>query len=130
MSCASPACLELCPGRLIGQDQPVFIIAEIGQNHQGDIKLAKQMISAAKLAGVDCVKFQKSSLPDKFNTAALARPYTGQHSWGETYGEHKEFLEFSAAEYLELQQHAQDQGVFFTASAMDPVSAVFLDKIG
>ena len=121
--------LELCPGRLVGEDQPVFIIAEIGQNHQGELELAKQMIAAAKQAGVDCVKFQKSSLQDKFNRAALARPYTGQNSWGETYGQHKQHLEFSQAEYLELQQYAQDQGLFFTASAMDPVSAAFLDRI-
>ena len=59
--------LELCPGRMIGVDHPVFIIAEIGQNHQGDITIAKKMISAYG----DCVKFQKSSLPDKFNAALL-----------------------------------------------------------
>ena len=63
--------LELCPKRMIGVDHPVFIIAEIGQNHQGDITIAKKMISAAAQAGVDCVKFQKSSLPDKFNAALL-----------------------------------------------------------
>jgi len=121
--------LELCPGRLIGEDQPVFIIAEIGQNHQGDLHTAKQMIAAAKQAGVDCVKLQKSSLQDKFNKRALARPYRSENSWGETYGQHKEFLEFSESEYLELQKYAKEQGVFFTASAMDPVSAVFLDNI-
>ena len=126
---SSPADLELCPGRWIGQDKPVFIIAEIGQNHQGDLQLAKQMISAAKQAGVDCVKFQKSSLQNKFNSRALARPYTSENSWGETYGQHKEFLEFSEAEYLDLQKYAKAQDVFFTASAMDPVSAIFLDSI-
>ena len=121
--------LELCPGRMVGEDQPVFIIAEIGQNHQGDRNIAKQMIAAAKQAGVDCVKLQKSSLKDKFNKKALARPYNSENSWGETYGEHKEFLEFSQEDYLELQQYAKDQGVFFTASAMDPVSAVLLDRM-
>ena len=121
--------LQLCPGRLIGEDQPVFIIAEIGQNHQGDLHTAKQMIAAAKQAGVDCVKLQKSSLKDKFNKKALDRSYRSENSWGETYGQHKEFLEFSETEYLELQKYAEEQGVFFTASAMDPVSAVFLDSI-
>jgi len=73
----SPERLEIAPGRFIGPDDPVLIVAEIGQNHQGDIKTAKEMILAAKNAGVDCVKFQKSSLKDKFNAAALERPYTG-----------------------------------------------------
>jgi len=121
--------LELCPGRMIGPDHPVFIIAEIGQNHQGDITIAKKMISAAAQAGVDCVKFQKSSLPDKFNAAALARPYTSPHAWAETYGDHKKYLEFSEDQYRELQNYASEQGVAFTASAMDPVSAKFLDSL-
>ena len=51
--------------RLIGA-QNVYIIAEIGQNHQGDIEIAKQMIVAAKAAGADCVKLQKSCLHEKF----------------------------------------------------------------
>ena len=77
----------------------MFIIAEIGQNHQGDLNIAKQMISAAKQAGVDCVKFQKSSLPYKFNGEALARPYTSPTSWADTYGKHKEYLELSEQEF-------------------------------
>ena len=125
---SSPS-LELCPGRMIGPEHPVFIIAEIGQNHQGDINIAKQMISAAARAGADCVKFQKSSLRHKFNTAALEREYSGEHSWGSTYGEHKRHLEFSEEEFRELQRHAAQEEVFFTASAMDLVSAEFLRSI-
>ena len=48
---------------------------------QGDLAIAKQLITAAATAGAHCVKFQKSSLPDKFSAAALARPYAGPHSW-------------------------------------------------
>ena len=87
----------------------MFVIAEIGQNHQGDLATAKQMITAAGQAGAHCVKFQKSSLEHKFTAAALARPYTGPHSWGDTYGEHKEHLEFSEEQYKELQQHAAQE---------------------
>ena len=121
--------LELCPGRLIGAEHPPFIIAEIGQNHQGELDIAKKMISAAAEAGVDCVKFQKSSLDDKFNVSALSRPYTSPHSWGDTYGDHKRHLEFTEDQFRQLQLHATEKGVFFTASAMDPVSAEFLNSI-
>jgi sialic acid synthase len=100
----------------------VFVIAEIGQNHQGDIKLAKEMILKAKEAGVDCVKFQKSSLTDKFTTKALDRPYFSENSWGKTYGEHKRYLEFSLEEFRELKNYAESLNLVFSASAMDPVS--------
>ena len=86
--------LKIAPDRYIGDgknmikyagivsracsDDPVFIVAEIGQNHQGCLNTAKKMIVAAKTCGCDCVKFQKSSLKDKFNKAALRRSYVGR----------------------------------------------------
>lgn len=97
----------------------VFVIAEIGQNHQGDVEIAKRMISEAKAAGADCVKFQKSCLNEKFTQNALSRSYNGENSWGKTYGEHKEHLEFNMDQYRLLQQFAKQLGVIFTASAMD-----------
>uniref|UniRef100_A0A182SV64 PseI/NeuA/B-like domain-containing protein n=1 Tax=Anopheles maculatus TaxID=74869 RepID=A0A182SV64_9DIPT len=99
-----------------------FIVAEIGQNHQGSLRTAKQMIKAAKECGADCVKFQRSNLTEKFTASALARPYTGPNSWGSTYGEHKEWLEFSIDQYRELQAFATANGILFTASAMDGAS--------
>ena len=60
----------------------------------------------------------------KFNKAALARPYTSKNSWGKTYGEHKQFLEFSHEQYRELQQYSKEIGIFFTASGMDEVSSL------
>ncbi|XP_055640871.1 sialic acid synthase isoform X2 [Toxorhynchites rutilus septentrionalis] len=108
--------------RTIGEGHPVFIIAEIGQNHQGSLEIAKEMILKAKEIGVDCVKFQKSCLNSKFTLEALKRPYTGYNSWGETYGEHKAYLEFSVDDYRELQQFCFEKEIFFSASAMDPVS--------
>lgn len=96
-----------------------FIIAEIGQNHQGDIEVAKEMIATAKLIGADCVKFQKSCLNEKFTSTALDRLYDGENSWGRTYGEHKTFLEFTIEQYKILQEFAFDLDIIFTASAMD-----------
>ncbi|XP_062864392.1 sialic acid synthase-like [Trichomycterus rosablanca] len=120
---------ELCPGRMIGSDHPCFIIAEIGQNHQGDLEIAKKMIKLAKDCGADCAKFQKSELEYKFNKRALERPYTSKHSWGKTYGEHKRYLEFSHDQYRELQRYAQEVGIYFTASGMDEMAVEFLHEI-
>lgn len=77
-----PLEFEIAPNRKIGGDNPCFIIAEIGQNHQGDLQIAKDLIKVAKDAGADCAKFQKSELSFKFNKAALARPYISKNSWG------------------------------------------------
>ncbi|XP_039614210.1 sialic acid synthase-like [Polypterus senegalus] len=124
-----PLTFELCPGRMIGGENPCFIIAEIGQNHQGDIEIAKKMIRMAKECGADCAKLQKSELEHKFNRRALERPYTSEHSWGATYGDHKRHLEFSHEQYRELQKYAQDVGIFFTASGMDEMAVEFLHEL-
>ncbi|MCI4394152.1 hypothetical protein PGIGA_G00165470 [Pangasianodon gigas] len=124
-----PLEFELCPGRKIGGSNPCFIIAEIGQNHQGDIEIAKKMIRMAKSCGADCVKFQKSELEHRFTRRALERSYSSPHAWGSTYGEHKRHLEFSHAQYRELQSFAQEVGIFFTASGMDEMAVEFLHEI-
>lgn len=102
----------------------VYIIAEIGQNHQGSLETAKLMILQAKKAGCHCVKFQKSDLTAKFTRSALNRNYVSEHAWGVTYGEHKNFLEFSREQYYELQAYSNEIQIDFTASAMDEVIEV------
>ena len=114
----------------IGKNQPCLIIAEIGQNHQGDINIAKKMIKMVKECGADVAKFQKSTLNAKFNKKALERPYNSKNSFGKTYGEHKRFLEFSEEEFIELKKYAEEEvGIIFTASGMDIPAFDFLDKI-
>lgn len=71
--------------------------------------------------GADCVKLQKSELKEKYTCAVLKRLYDSKHSWGKTYGEHKQFLEFSHAEYIELKWYADSLEMPFTASGMDQV---------
>lgn len=107
--------------KIIGGEK-IFIIAEVGQNHQGDIELAKRMIASAKENGADCVKFQKSCLCEKFTWSALNRPYNNPNSWGRTYGEHKKHLEFTIEQYKLLQAYANEVDILFTASAMDIIS--------
>lgn len=122
---------ELVPGRLIGPTHPVFIIAEIGQNHQGNLETAKEMIMKAKQCGADCVKFQKSCLKEKFTKNALERAYHSENSFGSTYGEHKAYLEFSDEEFEILKDFCQNEvKIAMTASAMDDLSVDFLVNLG
>lgn len=79
--------------------------------------------------GANCVKFQKTCLKEKFNSAALKRPYNNPNSWGETYGEHKKHLEFTEEQFRELQAFANQVGILFTASAMDTESLKFLIRL-
>ncbi|RXN11558.1 sialic acid synthase [Labeo rohita] len=87
------------------------------------------MIRMAKDCGADCAKFQKSEIEHRFTKQALERPYTSPHAWGPTYGAHKHHLEFSHQHYKELQQFANDIGIFFTASGMDEMAVEFLHEI-
>lgn len=105
----------------IGENLPCFLIAEIGQNHQGSLETAKKMILEAKNIGVNCVKFQKTDLNEKFTASALKKEYCSENSWGKNYGEHKSFLEFSIEDFKVLQEYASELGILFSASAMDQV---------
>jgi sialic acid synthase len=121
---------EISDGKLIGGEEPCFVIAECGQNHCGDMNIAMSLISEAKhTINVDCVKFQKSDLNSKFNAKALNRSYDSIHSWGSTYGEHKRHLEFTNEQFIKLKNYAQNEGIVFTASAMDKNSLEFLVQI-
>lgn len=121
--------VELTPNRFIGGAQPCYIIAEIGQNHQGEMSIAMELIKTAKQSNCDCVKFQKSYATSKFTQSALARPYVSQHSFGSTYGEHKAALELTDEQFHFLQRYSQNEGITFSASAMDLKSVDFLASI-
>ena len=69
-----------------------FVIAEIGHNHQGNIDTAKNMIRAAVAAGASAVKLQKRSNRSLFTKDYFERSYNSENSFGDTYGEHREFL--------------------------------------
>lgn len=101
------------------------IIAEIGCNHQGRFELAQEMITVAKhFCKVNVVKFQKRCprellTPDEYN-APHPEPY---HSYGRTYGEHREFLEFTLDQHRELKQFAEQLGLAYSTSVWDMTSA-------
>jgi N-acetylneuraminate synthase/sialic acid synthase len=114
--------ITLRSGRGIGPGNPCFVVAEIGNNHQGDPEVAARMIDEAARAGADAVKFQKRNTEALLTRAGRETPYTGPNSFGPTYGEHRDALELSAAQLAELKVHAEQQGLVFFASAWDEPS--------
>jgi sialic acid synthase SpsE len=113
-------------GTLINDDSDCYVIAEIGHNHQGDLKTARKLFLAAKEAGAHAVKLQKRDNRSLFTREMYERPYENENSYGQTYGAHREFLEFGEAEYRDLQQYAQEIGITFFATAFDVKSAALL----
>lgn len=114
--------IRLASGKEIGPESPCFIIAEIGNNHQGDIELAKEMVQAAASSGADAVKLQKRDVDALFTREGKEAPYTGANSFGPTYAEHRLALELSVEEMAELKKTADRMGVVFFASGWDHVS--------
>ena len=116
-------------GKVIQDDSNCYVIAEIGHNHQGKLETAKEMFKTAKECGADAVKLQKRDNRSLFTKAGYTRPYDNPNSYGETYGEHREFLEFGLDEYKELIDYTKEIGVTLFATAFDFNSADFLAKL-
>jgi sialic acid synthase SpsE len=115
--------------RWIGEGEPCFVVAEIGLNHNGDIKLAKKLIDAAVGCGADAVKFQKRTVDKILTKEALDAPYDTWYAYGKTYGEHRKALELSNEEFIALQEYASERDIIFFASPWDEESADFLEGI-
>ena len=113
----------------LGDHAPCYVIAEIGHNHQGSVDKARELFREAKLAGAHAVKLQKRDNRGLYTRAAYNKPYDNENSFGATYGEHREFLEFGAKEYRELQKYARELGIDFFATAFDVASADFLGEL-
>ncbi len=112
--------------RLIGDDQPCFIVAEIGINHSGDIDLAKRLISVAVAAGCDAVKFQKRTVEVVYTPEELAKPR--ENPFGETNGDLKYGLEFGQEEYQEIDDFCRSVKMKWFASPWDEGSVDFLKQ--
>lgn len=109
-----------------GQKRHVFIIAEIGINHNGDIGIAKQLILLAKEVGCDAVKFQKRTI-DLVYTKEFLDSYR-ESPWGKTQRAQKEGLEFGLAQYQEIDRYCKELGIEWFASAWDLESQKFLKQ--
>ncbi|OGP61643.1 MAG: N-acetylneuraminate synthase [Deltaproteobacteria bacterium RBG_13_47_9] len=116
-------------GRVINDETDCYIIAEIGHNHQGDLQKAKELFNVAKACGAEAVKLQKRNNRKLFTKELFNKPYENPNSFGETYGEHREYLEFGKKEYEELKQYAKEIEIDFFATAFDFASADFLAEL-
>jgi sialic acid synthase len=116
-------------GKRIHDGGEAYVVAEIGHNHQGDVEKAKALIHAAKECGVDAVKLQKRDNKRLYTRALYEAPYDNEHSFGATYGEHREALELSASEWLELREFSREEGVTLFATVFDEPSVDFLAEL-
>ena len=104
--------------------QKTYLIGEIGQNHNGSVDLAKELIDKAaepvvdelfnqELKPWDAIKLTKRDLTEELSATAMARPYDSPHSFGRTYGEHRVVLELNDDQHFELYLHAKERGLDF-----------------
>ena len=106
------------------KNKRIFIIAEMGINHNGDIKIAKQLIDEAKDAGANIVKFQKRTIDLVYSKEILDLPR--ESPWGNTMRAQKEGIEFGLAEYKEIDTYCRKRAIEWFASAWDIESQIFL----
>ena len=111
---------------VINDASECYVVAEIGHNHQGSVQMAKELFRAAAECGASAVKLQKRDNRALYTEDLYNKPYDHENSFGATYGQHREALEFGREEYLDLQQYAGEIGITFFATAFDFNSADFL----
>lgn len=113
--------------RPVGEGHPVYVIAEIGINHNGDLEIARKLIDVAKLAGCDAVKFQKRTpelcVPDEQKDIKRETP------WGVmTYLEYRHRVEFGYEQYAAINKHCRERGIDWFVSCWDEPSVDFLEQ--
>ncbi len=104
----------------------IFIIAEIGINHNGDLNIAKKLIETAKQSGCDAVKFQKRDIDLVYSKELLDSPR--ESPWGKTQRDQKKGLEFGELEYNEIDKFCKNIGIQWFASPWDLKSVKFLER--
>ena len=104
----------------------LFLIAEIGINHNGDMSICKKLIDVASISGADAVKFQKREINNVYTQEFLDSPRDSQ--WGTTQRDQKLGLEFNYDEYMEIDAYCKEKNIEWFASAWDLDSQKFLQK--
>ena len=101
------------------------VIAEIGCNHKGDFEIAKEMIQRAKVyCNADIVKFQKRNNLELLGVEGYNAPHPHpENSYGETYGKHRDFLEFTVEQHAELKKYCEEIGIIYSTSVWELTSA-------
>jgi N,N'-diacetyllegionaminate synthase len=116
--------------RMIGENQPCFIIAEAGVNHNGDIKLAKKLVDTAVEAGADAVKFQTFQAEALVTSAAEKAAYQKETTGDGTQSEMLKKLELKEGDFKELAQYTNSRGIIFLSTPFDTGSVDLLAKLG
>lgn len=108
-----------------------YVIAEIGCNHKGDIEIAKEMIKiASEYCKVDAVKFQKRNVKELLSIDEYNAPHPNpDNSYGKTYGQHREFLEFDVNQHRELMAVCHEHGIEYSTSVWDLASAIEITSL-
>lgn len=114
---------------VISENDYPFIIAEIGNNHNGDMAIAKRLIDEAQKCNVNAVKFQTKDIETAFPQELLNKNYEGQNSFGKTYREHKQVLELSLENLTELKKYSEDRNLIFFSTPFDVKSLESLAKL-
>ena len=113
--------------RYVGDGEPVYIAAEIGINHNGDIELAKKLIDAAAAAGCDAVKFQKRT--PELCVPPEQRGVMRETPWGYiTYLDYRHRIEFGLDQYREIDRYCKEKGIDWFASGWDEPSVDFIEQ--
>ena len=100
------------------------VISEIGCNHMGQFEIAKELIKLSKDCGADVAKFQKRNNKELLTEVQYNAPHPNPYnSYGDTYGAHREFLEFTVEQHAELKQYAESIGIEYSTSVWDATSA-------
>ncbi|MEC9293228.1 MAG: N-acetylneuraminate synthase family protein [Chloroflexota bacterium] len=122
--------IQVNSDRKIGLNHPPFIIAEIGNNHNGKMDLAIQLVKAAAAANADAIKLQTKNPETAFRKELLDMPYLNENSFGATYREHKYAIELTQDETAELYTLADSLGLIAFSTPFDVDSVDMLEKIG
>lgn len=112
--------------KIIGDGHPSYLIAEIGINHNGSLDIAKNLITVAKGAGWDAVKFQKRTIDIVYTAEELAKPR--ENPFGETNGDLKRGLEFGLDQFREIDEFCREIEMPWFASCWDEPSVDFIDQ--
>ena len=121
--------IKINENKMIGENESPFIIAEIGNNHNGNLDTAKKLIESAKKAGADAVKFQVKNIEKSFAKELLDSPYVNENSFGKTYREHKMALEFSEEQMKQLYDFAAKIDIICFSTPFDIDSVDMLERI-
>ena len=114
----------------INKNHPTYVVAEIGNNHQGSLETALRMVKVAKeYCGVSAVKFQKRDNDSLFTEIFSKMPYASGNSFGVTYGEHRKALELSKSDFCEIRDFCRELNVDLIVTPFDQKSVELLDSI-